>query len=109
MVQAPPSILTEPMVANAPIRLRLGVFVVACGQSWIPAVPPVALTCSQYVVLGCSATSSGVVNVISWEVAVSAVEVVKVDKHGLAGKAFVVCSYGDLWGESAGSQKFAQV
>ena len=39
-----------------------------------------ALTYNQYLVPGCSVTSSGVANVISREVAVSAVEVVKVDK-----------------------------
>ena len=34
--------------------------------SWIEASPPVAVRCSQYLVLGCNATSSGVVNVMSW-------------------------------------------
>ena len=45
-----------------------------------PAGPPVVLTYNQNLVLGCSVASSGVVNVISWTVAVSVVSVVKVYK-----------------------------
>ena len=66
---------TDPMVANPPIRLRRGVFVVACGLSdsgWCYCWS-LALTCSQYKVSGCSVTSPDVVNVISWGMFASAV------------------------------------
>ena len=68
----------NPSVANGPIRLRLGVFVVASGL-WTAARVPVAVTCSQYLVLGCSVISSDVVNVIRRLSAMSAVLVVRED------------------------------
>ena len=61
---AKPVYLTSPMLQSG---LRFGVFVVVrLAVCWIPTAPPVALTYSQYVVLGCSVTSSVVVNVIRW-------------------------------------------
>ena len=65
----------KPSVANAPTRVRRGVFVVACGLSGLRLVLRwcMASMCSQYKVSGCSVTSPDVVNVISWGMFASAV------------------------------------
>ena len=76
VAQAPPSVLptlASPMLQPACDSVSSSSLAVW----WTAAVPPVALTYSQYIVLGCSVTSSGVVNVIRFHLLVSAVEVVR--------------------------------
>ena len=76
VAQAPPSIL---MTLWSPM-LQLGYDWVSSSLlavCLIPAAAPVALTYSQYVVLGCSVASTGVVNVISWKCSVIAEDVLR--------------------------------
>ena len=109
MTQAPPSVLltlVSPMLQLACDSVSSSSLVV----SWTLALPTeLVLTYSQYLVSGCSVTSSGVANVISWKSSVISEDVLRSVQRGLVGSACVVSSYGDLWDESAGSHIFVHI
>ena len=87
----------NPSVANSPITYSTRCLRRRLRSSEELNCSPVAVTYSQYLVLGCNVKSSDVVNVISWFHGCDCRGSGESVKHGLTGVPALSASYGDLW------------